>query len=193
MVVLSHNHEQLIIGADTRKLALLMVGGYILVCLGIYSLLSTSEILSPQTIVPVSIGLLCFLSLFVAYFFYQVFQNTKYIFNKKSKKLQVQNSFLFGDKMQTYDLDHLKKVELRAVKNFAYSPSHGTHHSDTYLRFNEADAIPNVVLRFNGKKEIDLNPNAAYFILHPFTHNDEVTNGLAEKIAKFLGVPFAKK
>lgn len=193
MVVLSQNHEQLIIGADTRKLALLMVGGYMLVCLGMYSLLNSGSVLSPQQVLPVTIGLFSFLSLFVGYFFYQVFQKTKYVFNKKAKKLQVQNSFLFGDKMQTYDLNQIKKVELRAIRNFAYSPYHGTQHSDAYLRFNEADAIPSVVLRFAGKKEIDLNPNAAYFILHPFTHNDEVTNGLAEKIAKFLGVPFSTK
>lgn len=192
MIVLHRNHDQLIIGADTRKIALLTVGGYSLVCLGIYSLLSNGNILPPESIIPITLGLIAFLSIFVLYYFYHVFQNTIYDFDRVRGMLTITTITLFGNKANEYKLDQIKKVETRTTPTYAYT-GHGTHTTDTYTQMKDLHEYNSIVLQVEGKKEVNLTPNAAYFFLHTFNHlTDEVDNGLGETIAEFLDIPFIK-
>jgi hypothetical protein len=168
-----------------------MVGGYILVSFGIYSLLQNSSVLDANAVLPVSIGLILFLSLFVSYYFYHVFGSIQYIFDKKDKTLSMQFSNIFGGKTKTYPLDHIRKVETRIVPTFSYAGSVDSHARSVYTKQSHHDYYSVVVLKIAGKEEINLTPNAAYFFLHPFdTLTNEIDKGLGVKIAEFLGVPF---
>ncbi|MBA3723457.1 MAG: hypothetical protein H0W89_01000 [Candidatus Levybacteria bacterium] len=189
MLVLHQSHDQLILGADTRNVALLMVGGFILISIAIYFLLTSSQAFTPERIIPAALGIILFLSLFVGYYFYRVFGEIKYVFDKKTKMLTMQNISILGTKTDAVHLDHIDGVETRKIPTYAYNAHAGNAH-DTYHTMHQDSFYSTVVLHFKGKAEYNLVPNAAYFFLHPFSGvTREVDNTLAQTVAKFLNVP----
>jgi hypothetical protein len=190
MIVLHRNHDQLIIGADTRKIALLLVGGFILVCFGIYFLLNNSSVLAPENILSVSIGLIGFLSLFVGYYFYHVFRTSQYTFDRKNSTFHIKITTILGQKNQTLPLDQIAKVEIHPAPVYDSPSAPETVMHDGILKREHTQTHNMLVLSMKNKSEINVTPNAAYFFLHPFDAlHAEVDNGLGEKIAEFLGVP----
>jgi hypothetical protein len=191
MIVLHRNHDQLIIGADTRKIALLLVGGFILISVGIYALLSNSSVLAQENILPVALGLIGFLSLFVGYYFFRVFRTAQYFFDKKASTLQIKITGILGQKNQTVPLDHITKVEMHPTP--VYDSVSESVVADGILKRQHAQIHNVIVLSLKNKSEINLTPNAGYFFLHPFEDlNAEINNGLGEKIAAFLGIPLVE-
>jgi hypothetical protein len=194
MIVLHRNHDQLVIGADTRKIALLMVGAFTLVCIGMYSLLQNSQILPRETVRPVSIGLISFLSLFVLYYVYHVFRQVHYTFDKRDQSLMIQTTSLLGSKQKTYALTDIKRIEMRQTPTYAYATGIETHATDAFMHTRYGEYYNQVVLHLPHKKELPLSPNAAYFFLHPFSHlTEEIDNGLGKQIAEFLDIPLVEK
>ena len=189
MIVLHQSHDQLIIGADTRNVALRMVGGFLLISIAIYFLLTSSQAFTPERIIPAALGIILFLSLFVGYYFYRVFGEIKYVFDKKTKLLTVQSANILGTKTEKIHLDHIDGVEIRKVPTYAYNAHAGNAH-DTYHTLHQDSFYSTGVLHFKGKAEHNLVPNAAYFFLHPFAgETREIDNSLAQTVAKFLSVP----
>jgi len=189
MTVLHQSHDQLIIGADTRKIALLIVGGFILVSVALYFLLTSSSAFTPERIIPAALGIILFLSLFVGYYFYRVFGEIKYVFDKKTKLLTMLTISILGTKTDTMHLEHIEEVETRKMPTYAYN-AHAGNAPDTYHTMHQRSFYRMIVLRFRNKEERNLVPNAAYFFLHPFSElTREIDDNLAQTIAKFLGVP----
>lgn len=189
MVVLHHNQHQLIIGADTRKIALLMVGGFILLCLLLYSLITNIPALDQETMQPIAAITILFLSCFMAYYFYHVFGKSRYVFDKKTKKLNVHTTNILGVKTKSYPLRGIFKVETRQIATYAYGGALSAHAHDVSHSNSVSNYYKVVILHLLTGQEINLTPNAAYFFLHPFDAlTIETDKGLGVMIAKFLGV-----
>ncbi len=193
MIVLHQNKEQLIIGADTRKTAVLTFVGFIILAWIVFSLLTYSPFFPKDRIVPVATGAVTIMCVCMAYYFYRVYGNIRYTFDKKTKILLIFSETLLGTKRQAIDLYHIQSIEERDTSTYAYH-GHMSGAADEYHTTKNDNYYTTIVLHFSRKRELNLVPNAAYFFLHPFNHlTDEIDHGLGKVIADFLDVPLVKQ
>ncbi len=192
MTILEHNKDILIIGADTRKTAITILLGFIMLGWIVFTLLTSSPFFMHERIIPVATGIIIIMSFCMAYYFYRVFGKLSYIFDRKNRTLTIITSTILGSKEQKYQLDHIQSIEERIIPTYAYH-GHADLSSDAYHTAKNENYYTTVVLHLS-RKELNLVPNAAYFFLHPFNHlTDAVDNGLGKTLANFLKIPFVKQ